>query len=249
MNPFRYRGYYYDVETGFYYCNARYYDPVIGRWLSPDNVEYLGADGAIGGYNRYSYCGNDPVNRVDPEGELWWFLVGIIVGAVLGGALTFAQDARENGVSWKSFTKAGISAAFGALSGIVAASGVGVVGACIIGAAMGGTETFLHELIDHDGDLSQINYINVAIDGAFGLIAGAIGGKGAIRGDKYMHGHISKFFSNVPQKGFQQVGSIFRKNTWNYSKKFIGSTHIGVMVSILVATAMKHAYYRLDWRE
>ena len=38
LNPIRYRGYYYDTETGFYYCNSRYYDPEIGRWINADSL-------------------------------------------------------------------------------------------------------------------------------------------------------------------------------------------------------------------
>ena len=38
QNPFRYRGYYYDTETGFYYLNSRYYDPMVGRFLNADSV-------------------------------------------------------------------------------------------------------------------------------------------------------------------------------------------------------------------
>lgn len=64
-NPFRYRGYYYDVETGLYYLNARYYNPESGRFISPDQV--LDTTGAIG-CNMYAYCGNDPVNFFDPSG-------------------------------------------------------------------------------------------------------------------------------------------------------------------------------------
>ena len=41
INPFRYRGYYYDTESGLYWCKTRYYNPEWGRWLSPDSTEYL----------------------------------------------------------------------------------------------------------------------------------------------------------------------------------------------------------------
>ena len=41
LNPFRYRGYYFDQESGLYYLNSRYYDPEIGRWVSPDNTETM----------------------------------------------------------------------------------------------------------------------------------------------------------------------------------------------------------------
>ena len=66
INPFRYRGYYYDVETGWYYLNARYYDPNVGRFLSPDTI--LGANGGLQGYNLFAYCNNNPVMFADPSG-------------------------------------------------------------------------------------------------------------------------------------------------------------------------------------
>ena len=67
INPFRYRGYYYDVETGWYYLNARYYDPNVGRFLSPDVI--LGANGGLQGYNLFAYCNNNPVMFADPSGR------------------------------------------------------------------------------------------------------------------------------------------------------------------------------------
>ena len=67
INPFRYRGYYYDTETGWYYLNTRYYDPNVGRFLSPDTI--LGANGGLLGYNLYAYCNNNPVMFSDPSGN------------------------------------------------------------------------------------------------------------------------------------------------------------------------------------
>ena len=67
INPFRYRGYYYDVETGYYYLQARYYNPSIGRFISADPV--LDTNSAVG-LNLYAYCGNDPVNFTDATGCL-----------------------------------------------------------------------------------------------------------------------------------------------------------------------------------
>ena len=69
INPFRYRGYYYDTETGFYYVSSRYYDPEIGRWINADG--YVSTGQGVLGNNMFAYCGNNPVNRVDHTGQFW----------------------------------------------------------------------------------------------------------------------------------------------------------------------------------
>ena len=71
INPFRYRGYYYDSETGLYYLNSRYYDPVIGRFINADGLVVAGS-GMLSG-NMYLYCQNNPVCCVDPTGSLGSF--------------------------------------------------------------------------------------------------------------------------------------------------------------------------------
>ena len=68
INPIRYRSYYYDAETGLYYLQSRYYDPEIGRFISADDTQYLGASGTALGYNLFGYCENNPVNAADPDG-------------------------------------------------------------------------------------------------------------------------------------------------------------------------------------
>ena len=75
-NPLRYRGYYYDWESGFYYLNSRYYDPEIGRFISPDS--YISTGVGILSNNMYAYCWNNPVNYYDSYGKFgesvlsWW---------------------------------------------------------------------------------------------------------------------------------------------------------------------------------
>ena len=68
-NPIRYRGYYYDTDTGLYYLNARYYNPQWRRFISPDSTDYLDPE-TPNGLNLYAYCNNDPVNYKDPSGRL-----------------------------------------------------------------------------------------------------------------------------------------------------------------------------------
>ena len=69
INPLRYRGYYYDSETGFYYLQSRYYDPVIRRFINADGYVSIGQ--GLLGYNMFTYCGNNPVNRNDLTGAFW----------------------------------------------------------------------------------------------------------------------------------------------------------------------------------
>ncbi len=66
INPLRYRGYYYDAETGFYYLQSRYYDPVIKRFINADSL--VDTD-LSSGLNMFSYCENNPVNLSDPQGD------------------------------------------------------------------------------------------------------------------------------------------------------------------------------------
>ena len=66
-NPFRYRGYVYDVETGLYYLRSRYYNPSWGRFVNADKIIRK----SLLGYNLYSYCRNDPENNHDSSGNAY----------------------------------------------------------------------------------------------------------------------------------------------------------------------------------
>ena len=75
-NPIRYRGYYYDSETGFYFLQSRYYDPETGRVLNADGV-ISGSGETVKGYNQFAYCFNNPINMSDETGN-WptWHDIG-----------------------------------------------------------------------------------------------------------------------------------------------------------------------------
>lgn len=70
INPFRYRSYYQDNETEWYYLNSRYYNPLTNRFITMDQIEYLGANQTIQSNNLYIYCENNPIMFIDSNGNL-----------------------------------------------------------------------------------------------------------------------------------------------------------------------------------
>ena len=114
LNPLRYRGYYYDAETGFYYLQSRYYDPAICRFINADTFATTDANGFLSA-NMFAYCENNPIMRVDADGEIWNVIAGAVIGAgleVLGQLMTGTKFADIN---WGSVAMEG---ALGAVSSL-----------------------------------------------------------------------------------------------------------------------------------
>ena len=92
-NPLRYRGYYYDVETGLYYLQSRYYDPETGRFLNADG--YVSTVQEIVGNNMFAYCGNTPVTNYDYNGNLFvskflkQLVKNTLIAATVGAIIAF----------------------------------------------------------------------------------------------------------------------------------------------------------------
>ena len=160
LNPYRYRGYYYDSETDLYFLQTRYYDPETGRFISRDSIEYADPE-TICGLNLYAYCGNNPVMATDPTGraEWWEWLLGIVI-IVAAVAL--------------SVVTAGIA------TPISAALGGGMLGTIVGGAvagAVGGAITGFGISVATQGisnGFSNINWGQVGIATLSGAIIGAV---------------------------------------------------------------------------
>jgi len=92
LNPIRYRSYYYDSDVDLYYLQSRWYDPEVGRFLSPDAIEIIEiTKNHVNGLNLYMFCGNDPVNNIDDDGYFFhkignWFYRTVIqpIGTAVG---------------------------------------------------------------------------------------------------------------------------------------------------------------------
>jgi len=86
VNPFIYKGYYYDRETDWYYLKSRYYSPLLSRFISIDNVSCLEPKD-INSVNLYLYCSNNPVMGTDSDGDLPFFVITTLVGGAIGLAV------------------------------------------------------------------------------------------------------------------------------------------------------------------
>ena len=245
INPFRYRGYYYDVETGLYYLKTRYYDPVVGRFITIDDVSYLAPD-TINGLNLYAYCGNNPVMRVDHEGTSWWSdfwnsTIGKIVGTVLVVVAVAAVSILTAGVG------TAISGALG--GGFVASILGGAVGGAISGAVIGAGFSIVTQGLTNG--YGNIDWSQVGTATIKGLISGAITGAvfgfigASVRGIKILNasrkglviGKMGNFESAAKSmnlsyynglKGYRLVEKIFGKDLatkigWAHNKAFVKS--------------------------
>lgn len=96
INPIRYRSYYFDTDLNMYWLTTRYYDPEIGRFISPDDYSYLDYR-KLHGVNLYAYCKNNPVMFADPSGHFWWIILAAVVAvvAIVHSAVKLVQAAHE----------------------------------------------------------------------------------------------------------------------------------------------------------
>ena len=144
INPFRYRGYYYDTETGFYYLQTRYYDPTTRLFINADNYELISTlSKTPGQLNMYGYCNNNPIMFTDETGELAisLTLLGFIFGAVVGGTLAGINAVNNNVSGWnlvgEIFGGALIGGAIGAALGAFVGPGLSFAGGAVAISATG----------------------------------------------------------------------------------------------------------------
>lgn len=129
------------------------------------------------GYNMFAYCGNNPVDRVDDDGEFWH----LIVGAVVGIATQYVSDVVSSLAEGKSLgealkpTSSWADYGSAAVSGALSASGIGVAGSIAANTALGGATYLTNCAISGE----EVNGADFLMTTAIGGISGAIGGSGA----------------------------------------------------------------------
>lgn len=196
INPYTYRGYRFDSETGMFYLNSRYYNPQIGRFLNGDGL--LGEPGTISSTNMYAYCESNPINKKDESGFFWNIIAGAAIGFVVGFGFSLISQAISG--NSPDLSKALVSGVAGAITGGLAATGLGWVGQTIANGVVSGAETLVNQLIDGQG----IDLLEIGISVGAGCISGLIGGKG-FKADKGFS-NAMKSFTKVMEKASRVGG-------------------------------------------
>jgi len=146
-NPFKYRGYYHDSETGWYYLQSRYYNPTWGRFISADDSSVIAATPmGLTDKNLYAYCDNNPIMREDSEGNFWLVSVAVglatqYVGDVIGNLIDgkTGADIFKPTSSVGEYIAAGVTALIpgaglgGAIVRNIVAEGIAVIEDAILG--------------------------------------------------------------------------------------------------------------------
>ena len=148
-NPIRYRSYYYDFETGFYYLNSRYYDPAVKRFINADG-SISGVGGDFLGYNQYAYCFNNPINLSDYTGNwpTWGQICKVITGAAIV-AIAAATIAATGPILAAAVTVGYTSCVIAAGGTIACASVAAVCGASLVGEGITG-ENPIRDLVGQE---------------------------------------------------------------------------------------------------
>ena len=236
-NPFRYRGYYYDEESGLYYLNSRYYDPQTGRFINADDTDtLLYSLSELTDKNLFAYCDNNPIMRVDDSGDFWMF-IGAAIGAAVGGAVSaISQYAATGKIDWKVV---GVNAASGAISGALASTGIGLVASIGANAVLGGI-TYAAEQIVKGEKITIGGVIAGTISGGIG---GAIGGKGA--NAKALSATWKSTKKVIIREGRRQNRKYASKQIARHTiTKSLVRKSVGVSVSRMVASSIGNSYSR-----
>ena len=185
INPFRYRSYYYDEESGFYYLNSRYYNPKMGRFINADS--YVSTGQGFNGNNMFVYCGNNSIVRGDRKGYAWWEFIGGLTGSMS------AQENEDESSYLPTIIGVAVSTAMAvilapelSIGAFFTVSAYGATAAATTKYAQGTINNNTDYIVDIVGN-TVIDTMSNGFTSFFGGIDPAI--------DAFISGHISSYLS------------------------------------------------------
>ena len=250
-NPFRYRGYYWDSDLGLYYLQTRYYDPVTGRFINADGLEYLDPQ-TLGGINLYSYCGNNPIMETDPHGTIvlstlfWGFVIGFILSFTVSAVSQAVNNEGE--VNWGVALVEGL---FGGLSGALAASGFGGVAAGFIDFGLDVACSAITTGMENDWKYGAEQWAEIGISAGFSLLSIGISKKFQLGFDanhvkkanaavknvnkNMLKNKSSKAFTKLAKEG--AAAAVRKSFDFNVAEMYYCDMSLSILESLLVSMA------------
>jgi RHS repeat-associated protein len=200
-NPYRYAGYMYDEQTGYYYLNSRYYNPETARFITEDT--YRGTQTDPLSLNLYTYANNNPNSYYDPDGN-WGILatigIGAAIGFVAGSVVNFGIQAFTKGIKNVDYLEVGKAGVKGAIGGAIM-GGAGLIGG---GALVQSSVTIGAGAVGNLAGDAAFGEIKSGKDAAISLAIGGIsGGAGLVTGNLAKSGlkkGINQYSKNVAKK-------------------------------------------------
>lgn len=156
-NAFRFTGQYFDFEIEEYYLRARQYNPAIARFTSRDPVRGRFTEPLT--LHKYLYCNNDSINRVDPDGKVWFFAAKLVIGGIAGGINGYYSSGGKNDAKW-------VGAITGAVAGMFSSVLPGRVAGAVVGTLLSGVNNAYANYRQHGSESSAIT----------GFMGGMLGG-------------------------------------------------------------------------
>ena len=218
INPFRYRGYYLDSETGLYYLQSRYYDPNTGRFINADSVGQLSIPLSVFSANLFAYCGNNAVVNSDHSGEAFFtaLLIGFVVGAAISGISKVISN-RKKGKLW--YDGLAISMLAGGVGGAISCITIPGVSSWVCAAVFGASGNLVTKVI-----LGEIKTLKDVTDAMLqGAIAGLLGNAAAKILNKYISAKFARWTKSQQKDFLGRIGKITNK-TLKAIRKQIKST-------------------------
>ncbi len=243
INPFRYRGYYYDVDSGFYYLQSRYYDPETGRFLNGDVPQFSMINELVLSHNLFSYCYNSPIVNSDTIGYIAHNVVGAVVGVFMSlGTYFLGILMGFDTFSWWSLLWAVVGgAASGAFGASVYKRAIQVIFNIIDSVAVNVISCLKKAKVT----LAQVVQ-EVVIGVIVGLISGLVGGNG--------NGKLFKKASNqYVKKWLSRNRNLIIKGTKYYIKSFtkllkqkvVKPVFMAFMAGMITNTVLRKKFERL----
>jgi len=209
INPYRYRSYYYDNETGLYYLGNRYYNPIWGRFINVDSTTGQVGGSPIG-HNMYQYAFNNPINFADEVGNWPKWLKKAVAAVAIVTAVTVVAVTATVVASGTVFAVIAVGVAKGAA--------IGAVSGAVIGAASGAVSNRVKTGSWKDSGKAAINgAANGALSGA---ITGAV--SGGISSTSQVLKAAQKWGATQTRSPIKNMNSHFRKHVLKEKHSYLG---------------------------